>query len=97
MTDIDGYPTQDELRFIDEWNYQKDTVQDMLDRIERAWWMPEWGFIEMGTRLELHTGGWSGNEEVIHHLRKSMFWMFYWESEQRGGHYVFEIPIGGKK
>ena len=41
--------------------------------------------------LELHTGGWSGNEEIIDALgRNKMFWMLYWQKSERGGHYWFK-------
>ena len=42
--------------------------------------------------LELHTGGWSGCESMIEHLQthNTMFWLMYWYSETRGGHYVFK-------
>ena len=42
--------------------------------------------------LELHTGGWSGNEDIIDKLSDTLFWMICWESTRRGGHYYFEIP-----
>jgi len=42
-------------------------------------------------KLELHTGGWSGNEDIIEALKKSYFWIFYWEKSVKGGHYYFTI------
>jgi hypothetical protein len=45
-----------------------------------------------GRKLELHTGGWSGNEEIISVLQNSMFWVMYWQKSERGGHYYFELP-----
>lgn len=45
-------------------------------------------------RLELHTGGWSGNEDIIeelHSTNKHMFWLFHWQKSKRGGHYYFKI------
>jgi len=44
-------------------------------------------------KLELHTGGWSGNELIIDALKKTTFWMLYWTMSRRGGHYYFEIEI----
>jgi hypothetical protein len=42
--------------------------------------------------LELHTGGWSGNEDIIRTLEANeWFWMFYWFSSRVGGHYEFHI------
>ena len=42
--------------------------------------------------IELHTGGWSGNEDLIRALQKSYFWSF-WRISKVGGHYYFKIPL----
>ena len=39
--------------------------------------------------LELTTGGWSENEEIIDELSKTMFWFFWWQESKRGGYYKF--------
>lgn len=42
--------------------------------------------------LELHTGGWSENEEVYSAIRQNfMFMSGYWTLELHGGHYWFVI------
>jgi len=39
---------------------------------------------------ELHTGGWSGNEEIIRAMQDNrVWWGMFWESSRRGGHYEF--------
>lgn len=43
--------------------------------------------------LQLSTGGWSGNEDIIRALMDNKyFFLFYWVSSTRGGHYCFEFP-----
>lgn len=42
-------------------------------------------------RVTPSTWGWSGNEEIIGALEGSWFWMLFWRSHRRGGHYQFEI------
>lgn len=43
--------------------------------------------------LELHTGGWSGNEDIIYALEDNRwFYNFYWHSSRTGGHYEYRIP-----
>ena len=39
----------------------------------------------------MHTGGWSGNEEIMSAVQSTMFWYFYWTRIERGGHYYLEI------
>lgn len=42
--------------------------------------------------LELHTGGWSGNEVIISALLQNrMFITMWYKKWERGGHYYFEI------
>ena len=37
------------------------------------------------------TAGWSGNEELIYILERSLLWNTYWERMDKGGHYYFKI------
>lgn len=97
----EGYPTQDWLDFIS--NYKPGpgqmTILEFVRVLESGWWMPDWGYKLGGKykgirKLELHTGGWSGNEEVIDTMLKNIhlthFAMQYvqWRT---GGHYYFKI------
>ena len=93
---MDCYPTEEELKVIEEWT-GKD-VEAFLAYVETLWHWPDWGFKKKGKKiiyLELHTGGWSGNEDIIGALHKAwgkMFWFCYWEKSVKGGHYYFRIP-----
>ncbi len=89
------YPTDYSLRLIKNWDITKFDVLDLIDFIEKIWWSPDWGFIKKGKhkiRLELHTAGWSGNEDIIRALNNNfLFWSVYWNKSVRGGHYYFTI------
>ena len=90
------YPTEGELKIIKEWDLTKqEKVSDLLEYIEEIWWAPDWGFILSGKRvlkLELHTGGWSGNEDIIGALQRNiLFFALYWDKSVKGGHYYFTI------
>ncbi len=93
------YPTAQELRKLKNLAtpfLENQTRQDFLDFLESIWWAADWGFKVTGknvVRLELHTGGWSGNEEIIDTLHKTFFWSMYWRSSRTGGHYYFKIPL----
>ena len=102
----DEYPSESDLQKIGQLACDYKRTDELLDFLKSIWWQPEWGFkLYFGRdfvhkkkcrKLELHTGGWSGNEEIINVLEGSMFWIFYWEKSIRGGHYWFEIkPIIG--
>ena len=39
--------------------------------------------------LELTTGGWSENEEIIDILANKVFWFLWWQESKRGGYYKF--------
>ena len=39
--------------------------------------------------LELTTGGWSDNEEIINQLVDTWFWFLWWQESKRGGYYKF--------
>ena len=42
--------------------------------------------------LNLSTGGWSGNEDIMVALKSNKwFHCFYWVQSRRGGHYIFEF------
>ena len=89
--DKDGYPTKPGLKKIKAWDVIRDPY-GLAEFIEDNWWMAGWGYRLHGRKLELHTGGWSGNEETISVLQRTFFWTFYWVSSRRGGHYYFELP-----
>ncbi len=87
------YPDAQTLRFIRRYDILKDPIEDLYAFIVQSWWMPEWGTKIAGRRLDLHTGGWSGNESIMAALEKNtMFWITCWVQSRRGGHYTFEIP-----
>lgn len=91
----DVYPTDNELKAISNWEFCERSVIELLEYLRGLWWMDTWGFHLKGKhilRLELHTGGWSGNEDIIEALRRNyLFWMMCWEKTLRGGHYYFRI------
>ena len=98
MPDKDGYPTGSELGKIKKLK----TPAELIEHVRSIWWTADYLILERrGTdrltgrkvfKLQLHTGGWSGNEEIIANLEKHGFWFLYWCRSDRGGHFYFEIP-----
>ena len=92
--DGDGYPTEAAIQRIKAWDV-KDPA-GLADFCKSIW---HWGsnYWEQratadGVRIEAHTGGWSGNEEIIGALESTPFWSLCWQDSRRGGHYSFIIP-----
>jgi len=101
--DQDGYPHNFELERIKGWDLQKEGVEGLLDLIESCWHWSDCCFKKRNGltqflrkkcwKMECHTGGWSGNEDIIRALQEQdMFWLLYWVKSERGGHYWFEVP-----
>ena len=86
--DEEGYPTEEELK---RYETEKD-IDKLILFVRSNWWPGD----EHGTKysdgiLQLHTGGWSGNESTISALRcNAEFWSTLL-GERAGGHYYFEI------
>ena len=83
------YPTEEELEKIKAW--EPSDIKGLLSFIKSIWWHPDWGFKLQENCLELHTGGWSGNEMIIDELEKTIFWFMFWQKSERGGHYYFQF------
>ena len=83
------YPSEVVLRFL-----EKETSIDVpfIATIEGEWEFADCDFfVWKGEVLELHTGGWSGNEDIIRALqRNKAFWKLL-EKEEAGGHYYFKL------
>jgi hypothetical protein len=92
----EDYPLEVELKAIRDWNKYKD-LKGWMDAIKAIWHWPEFVAQKDKECYELHTGGWSGNEDIIGAMKENqMMWVLYWKQSTRGGHYIFEpIRKGG--
>jgi hypothetical protein len=96
--DNDGYPTEETLEEIESFQiHRHEDARDLLDQIQPLWiwdgYFDYRGIIDGEHCYRIHTGGWSGHEDIIEALKGNlMFWMLAWEESRRGGHYQFKIP-----
>lgn len=101
LLDFDGYPTDEFLEFIKNYNPKNMDIHEFLSILQDGWYFQNWGFklkkkYRGIQKLELHTGGWSGNEDTINAIISNIFLTHFsmkyvmWKT---GGHYYFEIPI----
>ena len=92
MPDNEGYPTKDELKTVKNWVIERSTdFQELFDYVESIWHWRDYATRDY-LKAELHTGGWSGNEEIVDTLKETWFWGICWVKSTRGGHYYFELP-----
>lgn len=89
---MNEYPTKEQLERIKTWPAQD--FDGLMEYIGTLWEFKGWGFKKApGGVCELHTGGWSGNEEIIQALHQNqLVWIMYWVESSRGGHYLFGRP-----
>jgi len=96
MPDDAGYPTPDELEAIACWDdLTVDGFEKLFEYIQQLWY---WSFPYIvkhdRCHYELHTGGWSGNEDIICAMRNNtLLWALSWECARRGGHYYFDLEL----
>jgi len=96
--DNEGYPTGEILIWIKNFDPEKTDWNDFIKVLENIWWGAGWGFVfkrkyKNKRTLELHTGGWSGNEDIIRALRSNIFFFpMTWQKTYVGGHFYFSIP-----
>lgn len=79
---------------IADWDIKD--VQGLINKLKSAWAWHD--YIRESWKgnliLELHTGGDSGNEQLIKELKRNhLFWIMFWWKSERGGHYYFEIDF----
>ena len=103
--DADGYPTEETLERIRSWPVKvgADFIA-VMDFAGRAWSYPDyWDVAEHWSdpddrgracrRYEFSTGGWSGNESIVHAIEGNQIVQMVgaW-SWRRGGHYEYRFP-----
>jgi hypothetical protein len=87
------YPTELALDIIINWPWEGGFTR-LMNFIKPLW---KYGFEDpvediVNFNYRLATGGWSGNEDIIHALKGNvMFWMTCWKASYRGGAYEFEV------
>lgn len=102
--DEDGYPTAEFLERITAFKPFDGDVFAFMASLRDEWayadsgyWKeeddPEEPYLLDQRKYAISTAGWSGNESIIQALQENpnYFWMLFWFSIQRGGHYVLKV------
>lgn len=99
MLDKDGYPTEETLAEITNWDY-KDR-RGVLEFIAEAWYYSDSAIETREGLFVFATCGWSGNEELIQALKdNSVLWLYLTSIHYihlTGGFYVFAITDKAEK
>ena len=101
LLDEEGYPTEEYLQFIRDYTNETMPIMDFVEILQDGWHFSDWGFklhrkYAGKRKLELHTGGWSGNEEIISAIVNNVYLTSFkmkYKKWHTGGHYYFEITI----
>jgi len=99
--DEGGYPTQEVLSYISNYNVVEGDSLELMQLVYDLW---SYDYPYKGCYLSeeedfvhvynLSTGGWSGNEDLVYALKENhLWWMLNWYSSRRGGHYEFRIKL----
>ena len=109
LYDQDGYPTKEALDYVKNWSYEfvdkevvwgqyaiTDDYTLLIDYLKEIWACKDGVIYEDGL-LEIHTLGWSGNEEIISILETTTLWTFKKVAHQTGGHYYFRVDDNSKQ
>lgn len=91
--DRDGYPTDETLAYIKNWNdlenvqgwmdFCLDAMHDVYARVDRR-----------ENMVYIATGGWSGNEDVINAMSQNILWRLCWRMSVIGGAYILRVGQG---
>ena len=65
------------MSYISEFNIFEDSMEKFIEFLRRNWQMDEWLFFYENGVLELCTGGFKRNIEVIKELENTMFWSMF--------------------
>ena len=80
------------MSYISEFNIFEDSMEKFIEFLRRNWQMDEWLFFYENDVLELCTGGFKNNIDVIKELENTMFWSMFFV-EINGSVYKFKIPV----
>lgn len=108
LHDEDGYPTPEALDYIKNWSiiwgignndtktgqfFGESDLTKLIEYIKLLWYYDDCVVYEDGL-LEIHTLGWSGNEEIVDELKHTNLWLTRFRAQESGGHYYFVIERG---
>ena len=90
------FPTDEERKI--SFNQDAFKLADEAFKVFQALYNTNFGSIEIDDNLvEIHSGGWSDNEELIKQFRLTSWWWRWHVITATGGHYYFNTDKGKDK
>ena len=81
---------------IKEFDMNNKPIKEIIEYISGLWnhGYGVWKIYKYGKeiKLEIHTGGWSTNEELIEEFESIKYLGMFWRKSERGGHYYYSFP-----
>lgn len=70
----------------------KENIAALGVYLNKIWHFADWGFKfnDIFKKMELHTGGWGGNELIMTYLEPTWMHRQFWSVKKKGGHYYYE-------
>ena len=65
--------------------------EELIEYVLSIWTYGKDALIWDGKLLEIHTLGWSGNEEILPRLKNTTLWLLKFRAQEAGGHYYFNV------
>ncbi len=91
---MNRYPSEPELEYIKNFDMLKSPARVLMEYVESIWQYGDWGYKRTYHTWQLHTGGWSGNEDIVSALHcNHLFWSLTFASMRSGGHYYFSDSL----
>ena len=82
---------------LETFDIKKQPIKDLVEWIGNQWnnTYGIWKVYKYGNhiKLEIHTGGWSQNEELISEFERVKFIGMFWQKSEKGGHYYYSFPL----
>jgi len=93
MGEMNDYPSERFLGWIETYDVLKDGPCDLVRVIKAEWqWSDYIRWYPRTKTLKVSTGGWSGHESIMVALQKNiLFFPIFWRATVAGGHYTFRL------
>ncbi len=88
--DADGYPSDETIKSIEKWPVED--FKNCLNFAEKVYHKGYGVWDRQNGYIKIATGGWSGNEDIVHALNKQLYWNVLFIACTSGGTWYIKDP-----